>query len=96
MLWYILKLLIILPMIAGLAYGSLRLAKHMQGRLAPSQGDRIARIVESSMLSPGIKLAVVEFHGREILVSATRNGLVALAEAPARPRAAIAANGDGK
>ncbi|MBY8824437.1 flagellar biosynthetic protein FliO [Sphingomonas colocasiae] len=94
MLWYIVKLLIILPMIAGLAYGSLRLAKHMQGRLAPNQGDRIAKIIESSMLSPGVKIAVIEFHGREILVSATRNGLATLAEAPARPRAAV--NGDAK
>ena len=89
MLWYILKLLIILPLIAGLAYGSLRLAKHMQGRLTANQGDRIAKIVESSMLSPGIKIAVIEFNGREILVSATRNGLVALAEAPARVRTPV-------
>ncbi|MGV3482306.1 MAG: flagellar biosynthetic protein FliO [Sphingobium sp.] len=95
MLWYIVKLLIILPMIAGLAYGSLRLAKHMQGRLAPNQGDRIAKIIESSMLSPGVKIAVIEFHGREILVSATRNGLTTLAEAPARPRAVVG-HGDVK
>jgi flagellar protein FliO/FliZ len=37
------------------------------------------------MLSPTLKLAVIEFHGREILVSASRNGLTRLAEAPARP-----------
>jgi flagellar protein FliO/FliZ len=88
MLWYIVKLLVILPLIGGLAYASLRLAKHMQGRMTANQGDRIAKIVESSMLSPGLKLAVIEFHGREILVSASRNGLVTLAEAPARPRPA--------
>ena len=34
------------------------------------------------MLSPTLKLAVIEFHGREILVSASRNGLTRLAEAP--------------
>lgn len=89
MLWYVLKLLILLPLIAGLAWGSLKLAKHMQTRMNPSQGDRIAKIVESTMLSPGLKIAVIEFHGREILVSASRNGLTTLAEAPARPRTAL-------
>jgi flagellar protein FliO/FliZ len=43
------------------------------------------RIVESVMLSPTMRLAVIEFHGREILVSTSRNGLTRLAEAPARP-----------
>jgi len=89
MLLYIVKLLILLPLIGALAYASLRFAKHMQGRMVGNQGDRIAKIVESSMLSPGLKIAVIEFHGREILVSASRNGLVALADAPARPRAPL-------
>jgi flagellar protein FliO/FliZ len=38
------------------------------------------------MLSPTMRLAVIEFHGREILVSAGKNGIVRLAEAPARPK----------
>lgn len=92
MLIYILKLVILIPLIGGLAYASLRLAKHMQTRITSNQGDRIAKIVESSMLAPGLKIAVIEFHGREILVSASRNGLVTLAEAPARPRAAEGAS----
>jgi flagellar protein FliO/FliZ len=33
---------------------------------------------------------VIEFHGREILVSASRNGLTRLAEAPSRAPAAVA------
>ena len=36
------------------------------------------------MLSPTLKLAVIEFHGREILVAASRGGMTRLAEAPAR------------
>lgn len=89
MLLYIVKLVILLPLIAGLAYASLRLAKHMQTRVTGNEGERIAKIVESSMLGPGLKIAVIEFHGREILVSASRNGLVALADAPARVRVPI-------
>ena len=91
MLWYILKLLVLLPLIAALAWGSLKLARGAQDRLAAKQGPRSVRIVETQMLSPTLKLAVIEFHGREILVSVGRGGLARLAEAPARPQAEGAA-----
>ena len=87
MLWYILKLLVLLPLIAALAWGSLKLARGAQDRFAAKQGPRSVRIVETQMLSPTLKLAVIEFHGREILVSVSRSGLARLAEAPARPQA---------
>lgn len=85
MLIYILKLLIVLPLIAGLAWGTLKLAQKMQARLGAAPGTgKAVRIVETTMLSPTLKLVVIEFHGREILVSASRSGLARLAEAPAR------------
>lgn len=87
MVWYVLKLLVLLPLIGGMIWGSLLLAKRMQGRIgAPQQGPRAVRIVETTMLSPTMRLAVLEFHGREILVSTSKHGLVRLAEAPARAR----------
>ena len=71
MLIYILKLLILLPLIAGLAWGTLKLAQKMPTRLGAAQGTgKAVRIVETTMLSPTLKLVVIEFHGREILVSA--------------------------
>ena len=85
MSWYILKLVILLPLIALVGWAALRLAQKAQERLGGGQtGPRAARIVESTMLSPTLKLVVIEFHGREILVSASRQGLTRLAEAPAR------------
>ena len=84
MLWYILKLAVMLPLIAGLAWGCLKLAQKLQGR-GGGQTAKSVRIVETVMLSPTLKLAVIEFRGREILVSASRQGLSRLAEAPARP-----------
>lgn len=88
MLFYVLKLLILLPLIGALAWGALKLAQKMQGRFGAAQdGSKAVRIVETTMLSPTLKLAVIEFHGREILVSASRGGLVRLAEAPAREKA---------
>ncbi|SFF76192.1 flagellar protein FliO/FliZ [Novosphingobium sp. CF614] len=86
MLWYILKLIILLPLIGLLAWGCLKLAKKLQDRAGIGAGSKSIRIVETTMLSPTLKLAVIEFHGREILVSSSRQGLTRLAEAPARER----------
>lgn len=86
MLWYILKLIILLPLIGAIAWGCLKLAKKMQEKAGISGGSKSIRIVETTMLSPTLKLAVIEFHGREILVSASRGGLTRLAEAPARAK----------
>lgn len=82
--WYILKLLVLLPLIGLLAWGCLKLAQKMQARVGGGAAGRSVRVIETIMLSPTMKLAVIEFHGREILVSASRNGMVRLAEAPAR------------
>lgn len=94
MLWYLLKLAIVLPLIGVLAWGSLKLARRMEGRFGTPSGQRSARIVEMQMLSPTLRLAVIEFRGREILVSATKTGLVPLAEAPARDRSETGATID--
>jgi flagellar protein FliO/FliZ len=85
MFWYVLKLLVLLPLIGLMIWGSLKLAQRMQGRFgAPQGGTKSVRIVETTMLSPTMRLAVIEFHGREILVSTSRHGMTRLAEAPAR------------
>lgn len=85
MVWYVLKLLILLPIIGGMVWGSLKLSQVMQNRMQGGDGRRRSvKVVETLMLSPTMKLAVLEFHGKEILVSTSRHGLTRLAEAPAR------------
>jgi flagellar protein FliO/FliZ len=85
MVWYVVKLILMLPLIAALAWGSLKLAQRMQAKFGVAPGAaKAVRVVETTMLSPTLKLAVIEFHGREILVSVSRAGLARLAEAPAR------------
>jgi len=42
MLWYILKLMIVLPLIGGLAWGSLRLAKRFEGKLGTPPGSALS------------------------------------------------------
>lgn len=84
MLWYLLKLAVVLPLIAGLAWASLKFARRMEQRFSPSGGARAVKILETQWLGPGQRIAVLEFRGREILVSATKQGLIRLAEVPAR------------
>ncbi|MEO5587612.1 MAG: flagellar biosynthetic protein FliO [Novosphingobium sp.] len=85
MFWYILKLIVLLPLIGLLAWGCLKFAQKMQTKVSGAAAGKAVRVVETTMLSPTLKLAVIEFHGREILVSVSRQGLTRLAEAPARP-----------
>ncbi len=86
---YLLKLAIILPLLGLMIWGSLKLAKMMQGRLAAQNGEtRGIRLVETAFVAPGIRLAVVEFRGREILLGCSRQGLTRLAEHEA-PQSAI-------
>lgn len=85
MFWYVLKLLILLPAIGFLAWACLKLAQKWQAKVAGQTGGKAVRVIETTMLSPTLKLAVLEFHGKEILVSVSRQGLTRLAEAPARP-----------
>ena len=86
MLWYIVKLIILLPLIGAMIWGSLKATQYLQKRLGISANSagKSVRIIETTMLSPTLKLAVLEFHGREILVSVSRQGIARLAEAPAR------------
>lgn len=91
MVEYLLRLALLLPLLGLLIWGSLRLTKYLQTRMIGAQGQgRSIELVETSLLAPGLKLAVVRFHGREILLGCSRNGLVRLSEADT---VAIAPNG---
>lgn len=83
---YFLRLALLLPLLGVLIWGSLRLARSLQSRLVSGAGSegRAVELVETSLLAPGLKLAVVRFHDREILLGCSRNGLVPLGEADAR------------
>lgn len=86
---YLLRLALLLPLLGALVWGSLWLTRYLQRRLAGTDGvrgqARALRLVETRLVAPGLRLAVVRFHDREILVGASRSGLVRLGEAAARP-----------
>jgi len=84
MLEYFARLALLLPLLGLMIWGSLRLTKYLQTRivgLQPGSGARM-ELLETTLLAPGMKLAVVRFHDREILLGCSRQGLVRLSEAP--------------
>ena len=69
------------PLIGGIAWGSLWLWKKTQGgALAFRAADRAVKIIDAIPMAQGTKLAVVEFAGRTLLVAASRNGVTLIAE----------------
>ncbi|WP_373489054.1 FliO/MopB family protein [Blastomonas sp.] len=83
MTYYIIKLIIMLPIMAGMIYGGLWLYKKYQpgliARLDTSARD--LKVVESVSMGVSGKLAVVEFAGQKILLSVTRAQINMIASA---------------
>ncbi len=78
---YLLRLFLLVPLIGGMAWGSLWLWRRVQlGLPVKPATDRPVRIVDIVTLGTNGKLAVVEFRGREILVGISRSGIATLAQ----------------
>lgn len=82
MLEYILRLAVLLPIVGGMAWGSLWLWKRVQMGvpLAGAKQPRPVEMIGVLPLGPGTRLAVVEFAGQQILLSVSRNGVTRLAD----------------
>ena len=88
MMWsYILKLVILLPLVCGLLIGCLYAWRKLEARLPKNQGERMVQVKESMMLSPGLRLAVIEFEGKNLLCSVSRTGVTLVDKADVRPGA---------
>ena len=76
MMWsYILKLVVMLPLVCGLMIGCLYLWRRLEARMPGQPANRMLKVQETMMISPGLRLAVVEFEGRKLLVSVSRSGV---------------------
>ena len=76
MMWtYILKLVVMLPLVCGLMIGCLYLWRRLEARMPGKPSTRGIAVRETLMISPGVKLAVVDFEGRRLLVSVNRAGV---------------------
>ena len=76
MLWsYILKLLVLLPLVCGLMIGCLYLWRRLESRMPGKTATRLVTVRETMMISPGLRLAVLDFEGKRLLVSVGRGGV---------------------
>ena len=82
MMWaYILKLIILIPLVGGLAYGSLWLWRRVQpGMALGGQREKAVRIVDAVPLGATGRLAVVEFSGKRLLLAISRGNIQLLSE----------------
>jgi flagellar protein FliO/FliZ len=78
---YLLRLFLLVPVVGGLAWGSLWLWRRVQlGLPLKPEAARAVRIVDVVSLGTNGKLAVVEFGGREILLGISRSGISPIAD----------------
>ena len=78
---YFLRLLVLVPLVGSLAWGSLWLWKRAQlGLPAHRPVERPAQVVDVLTLGTSGKLAVVKFGSKTLLVAASRQGIALLAE----------------
>ena len=80
MFWYFVKLLIMLPIVGGMAFGALWLWRKYQPGMIGVQCDRTLKLLEALPMGTSGKLAVVEFEGQKILLSVTRGRIEKIAE----------------
>lgn len=79
---YILKLLVLIPLVCGLAFGALYLWRKVQPGLATGQRERRLKLVDGLAVGAASRLAVVEFGNKQLLVSISRGRIELLSEAP--------------
>lgn len=76
MMWsYVLKLVVLLPLVCGLMVGCLWAWRKLEARLPGQPATRMLKVAETMMISPSVRLAVIEFEGRKLLVSVSRGGV---------------------
>lgn len=80
---YLLRLLVLLPLLSAIIVGGLWLARRYAGLGGGGPADAPARLVGALALGPGARLAVVEFGGRRLLVSIAKNGVMLMGETAA-------------
>lgn len=77
---YILRLLILLPLVAGMAFGALWLWRRVQPGMMLGQRDRVVKVIDAVPMGTLGRLAVVEFSGKRYLVGISRGRMDLIAE----------------
>ena len=83
MLAYILKLLILVPLVGGLAFGALWLWKRVQPGMALGVRARAVKMVDAVPLGAMGRLAVVDFGDKRLLIAVSRGRIELISETAA-------------
>ena len=83
MLEYLARLLLLVPLVGGLAVLSLWLYRRVQPGMALGRRESAVRVVDATPLGPMSRLAVVEFGGKRYLLAVSRGRVDRIAEADA-------------
>ena len=77
---YILKLVLLVPLVGGLAFGALWLWRKVQPGMALGQRERMVKLVDAVQLGATGRLAVVDFGEKRLLISVSRGRIDLLSE----------------
>ena len=83
MLDYLLRLLLLVPLVGGLAFLSLWLYRRLQPGMSFGTRERAIRVVDAVPMGPLSRLAVVEFAGKRYLLAVSRGRVDTIAESDA-------------
>lgn len=79
---YILKLLVLIPLVCAMAFGALWLWRKAQPGMAFGQRDRRVKMLDALPVGATGRLAVVEFADKQLLLAISRGKIELIAEAP--------------
>lgn len=82
---YILKLLVLVPLVGAMAFGALWLWRKVQPGMALGNREKLINVLDATPLGATGRLAVVEFSGKRLLLAVTRTGGVQLLSEGAAP-----------
>ena len=83
MLDYLLRLLLLVPLVGGLAVLSIWLYRKLQPGAGFGTRERAVRVIDAAPLGTMTRLAVVEFAGKRILLAVSRGRVDKIAESDA-------------
>jgi flagellar protein FliO/FliZ len=80
---YLLRLLLLVPLVGGLAFLSLWLYRKLQPGMSFGQRERAVRVIDAVPMGPLSRLAVVEFAGKRFLIAVSRGRVDTIAQTDA-------------
>lgn len=80
---YLLRLLLLVPLVGGLAVLTLWLYRKLQPGMSFGNRERAVRVIDAVPMGPLSRLAVVEFAGKRFLIAVSRGRVDKIAETDA-------------